>query len=468
MINQNQKLFRYALVIIDILIICASLFLAWYLRFETNYLGYHYSPLGLNFYMSPLLFIVPVYLFLYDRSGLYTIHRHNLTTFKEISAIIKANFIGALILITVLFVFKVMDYSRFVIFFFILFNISLNITFRFSFRSILKFIRSEGYNIKYLVIAGAGDLGIKLQKIIEGNKYLGYRIVGYLDDAYEIDDEVQNSKIIGHLSDLEDIVSNQLISYVFIAISMHHYEIIDKLVDICEKNGVKVFIVPDYYRYIAAKPYIDMIEDVPLINIRYVPLDDAFNKSIKRIFDVLFSIFILIILSPLLIITSVLIKLSSPGPIIYKQTRIGLDRKPFTMYKFRSMKVQDSDEEKIRWTCEDDPRRTEIGAFIRRYSIDELPQFYNVIKGDMSVCGPRPERPYFVEQFKETIPKYMIKHHVRPGISGLAQSRGLRGDTSIEKRIECDIFYVENWNFLLDIKIIFKTVNNIFDDENAY
>lgn len=468
MIRQNQKLFNFTLILIDSLIMCCALFLSWVLRFKTNFLGYHYAILGLDFYMFPLIFIIPLFLIIYYFFDLYTIHRHSISNIKEFSNIVKANGLGALVLVTFFFVIELMDYSRFLIFFFIVFNIILTYSLRSIFRIILRKIRSKGYNVKYVVVLGAGELGIKFQNMVNTNRYLGYKIFGYLDDYFPEGHIVGNSKVIGKLDILDDIISNNLISTVIIAISFRHYDLIQQLVDVCEKNGLKVFIIPDYYRYLSAKPYVDMIEDMPLINIRYVPLDEAFNKTIKRIFDILFSIFAIVITSPILIITSIAIKINSPGPIIFSQTRIGYGRKPFTMYKFRSMKVQEESTEKTKWTKKDDNRKTKVGTFIRKTSIDELPQFFNVLKGDMSVCGPRPERPYFVEQFRETIPKYMIKHQVRPGITGLAQSRGLRGDTSIENRIRCDIFYVENWRFWLDIKIVFLTIYNILTQKNAY
>ena len=195
-------------------------------------------------------------------------------------------------------------------------------------------------------------------------------------------------------------------------------------------------------------------------------MDDAFNKFKKILEDYFVAIVAIIITSPIMLITAIAIKLESPGPVIFKQERIGYGGKPFMMYKFRSMKVQDEDEEKSQWTTEDDPRKTKVGSFIRRMSIDELPQFFNVLKREMSVVGPRPERPYFVEQFKKSIPKYMVKHQVRPGLTGLAQVNGYRGNTSIEKRIEYDIRYVENWSLTLDIKIMLKTIFR--RDDNAY
>ena len=278
--------------------------------------------------------------------------------------------------------------------------------------------------------------------------------------------EIEGSKIIGSFNDLDDILEKNTFDRVVLAIPLKYYYRIDGLVNSCEKVGIKAEIIPDYYKYFPARPSVDMIEDLPIINIRYVPLDDNFNKLLKGITDYTVAIIAIIITSPIMIITAILIKLTSEGPIIFKQERIGYQGKPFTMYKFRSMKVQDPNEEKSEWTTEDDPRKTKIGSFIRKNSIDELPQFFNVLKGEMSVVGPRPERPYFVEDFKETIPKYMIKHQVKPGLTGWAQIHGCRGNTSIKKRIKYDIEYVENWHMGLDLGIMIKTA--LKKNPNAY
>ena len=205
-----------------------------------------------------------------------------------------------------------------------------------------------------------------------------------------------------------------------------------------------------------------------MINIRHVPLNNALNKFVKRAVDIFGAIVAIILFSPVMLVASVLIKLTAPGPLIFKQERIGLQNKPFYMYKFRSMIVQKESEEKKGWTTKDDPRVTPVGKFIRKTSIDELPQLFNVLKGDMSLVGPRPERPLFVEKFKEEIPRYMIKHQVRPGLTGWAQVNGYRGDTSIRKRIECDLYYIENWTLGLDFKIILLTFLKGFINKNAY
>ena len=236
----------------------------------------------------------------------------------------------------------------------------------------------------------------------------------------------------------------------------------------CEKSGVHTKFIPDYNKIIPTKPYTEDILGLPVINIRYVPLSNTFNAMVKRTMDVVGSIMAIIVSSPVMLLMCILIKLTSPGPLIYKQERVGLHNKTFRMYKFRSMGVQDPKKEAKEWTTKNDVRVTPVGRVIRKTSLDELPQFWNVLKGDMSLIGPRPERPLFVEKFKEEIPRYMIKHQVRPGITGWAQVNGFRGDTSIRSRIEHDLYYIENWSLGLDIKILFLTFFKGFVNKNAY
>jgi Undecaprenyl-phosphate glucose phosphotransferase len=243
---------------------------------------------------------------------------------------------------------------------------------------------------------------------------------------------------------------------------------LEEIVNICEKSGVHTKFIPDYNSLIPSSPYTEELMGLPVINIRYVPLSNTGNMVIKRAMDIVGALFGIIISSPLLLIIALAVKVSSPGPIIFKQERVGLHNKPFYMYKFRSMEQQTESDEKKAWTVKNDPRVTGIGKVLRKTSLDELPQLFNILKGDMSLVGPRPERPLFVDKFKEEIPRYMIKHQVRPGLTGWAQVNGYRGDTSIRKRIDCDIYYIENWTLGLDIKIIILTFVKGFINKNAY
>ena len=211
-------------------------------------------------------------------------------------------------------------------------------------------------------------------------------------------------------------------------------------------------------------PVIDEICGISLVNIRHIPLDNIGNAFFKRATDIVGSLRLIILTSPLMLFAAIGVRLSSPGPILFKQERVGLGKKPFYMYKFRPMRV--NDQQSTGWSTDSDPRKTKFGAFIRKFSIDELPQFFNVLKGDMSLVGPRPELPYFVNQFKESVPLYMVKHQVRPGITGWAQVNGFRGDTSIKGRIEHGIYYIENWTLLFDIKILFMTIFRFKNSEN--
>ena len=255
---------------------------------------------------------------------------------------------------------------------------------------------------------------------------------------------------------------------IVITLGLAEYHKLEHIVGMCEKSGVHTKFVPDYNNIIPTKPYTEDLLGIPVINIRRVPLNNVLNAFMKRCVDVFGATVALVLFSPVMAVVSVIIKVTAPGPLIYKQERIGLQNKPFQMYKFRSMVVQDQASEKKQWTVQNDPRVTAIGRLIRKTSIDELPQLVNVLMGNMSLVGPRPERPQFVEQFKEEIPRYMIKHQVRPGLTGWAQVNGYRGDTSIRKRIECDLYYIENWTLGFDFKIIFLTFFKGFVNKNAY
>ena len=336
-------------------------------------------------------------------------------------------------------------------------------------------MRAKGYNQKHVLIVGCSELTIRFLERINRNKQWGYNVVGLVDDGVympkmnEKDKELfsQINKI-GSIDDLEDIFSKEDIDEVFITLNIKEYEKLGKIINKSEKYGIRTEIIPDYSKYIPARPYVEELDGLPVINIRYIPLDNLVNKFLKRAIDIIGSLILIILFSPIMICVAIFTKITSPGPIIFKQERVGLNNKIFTMFKFRSMKVQSKEEEKAEWTTENDPRKTKFGSFIRKTSLDELPQFFNVLIGNMSLVGPRPERPYFVEQFKDEIPKYMVKHQIRPGITGWAQVNGLRGDTSIEKRVEYDIYYLENWTFWFDIKILFLTVFKGFVNKNAY
>ena len=467
MIRENQRILNVLLVLLDVLVISISLCCSFWLRFKTTLFGPLGGHLGYQSYLIFLLLaVIPVYLILYFAFGLYKPRRTYKNIFSEATQIIKVNIIAFFILVSILFIINQPDFSRIMLFLLAIISTFLGIIERFAIRSILIRMRINNKNLKHILIVGDNELAFTFANKIKANPYLGFSISGILGRPEHVGEEVHGCKITGSFTDLDNVLEKNIYDRVVLAIPLKYYYKINELVESCEKVGIKAEIIPDYIRYFPAQPSVDMIEDIPIINIRYVPLDDGFNKFLKAISDYVIAIIAIVITSPIMIVTAIAIKLTSRGPIIFKQERIGHNSKPFMMYKFRSMKVQNPNEEISEWTTRDDPRKTKVGEFIRKTSIDELPQFFNVLKGDMSVVGPRPERPFFVEQFKESVPKYMVKHQVKPGLTGWAQIHGCRGDTSIKKRIEYDIEYVENWHMGLDLGIMIKTV--LKKNPNAY
>ncbi len=467
MIRENQRALNIILVLIDLLVIALAFWFSVLVRFETTLFG----PLGWHIgYTTYMLFLIlavfPVYIILYFAFGLYKPRRTYKNIFSEATQIIKVNIVAFFALISILFIINEPNFSRIMLFLLAVTATFFAIIERFIIRSVLIRMRINNRNLKYILIVGDNELAFEFARKVNNNPYLGFSISGLLGRSEHVGSVIDGVKVIGAFKDLDRILEKRRFDRVVLAIPLKYYYKINELVESCEKVGIKAEIIPDYIRYFPAQPSVDMIEDIPIINIRYVPLDDAFNNFLKVISDYVISIIAIIITSPIMIITAIAIKLTSRGPIIFAQERIGHNSKPFMMYKFRSMKVQDPNEERSEWTTKDDPRKTMVGNFIRKTSIDELPQFFNVLKGEMSVVGPRPERPYFVDKFKETIPKYMVKHQVKPGLTGWAQIHGCRGDTSINKRIEYDIEYVENWHMGLDLGIMIKTV--LKKNPNAY
>ena len=291
---------------------------------------------------------------------------------------------------------------------------------------------------------------------------------GILDDSFQPGTEYKGIKVIGRVKDLTTLLQENQPDEIAITLGLDEYDRLEDIVALCEKSGVHTKFIPDYNHIIPTKPYTEDIQGLPVINIRHVPLTNGLNRAVKRTFDFFGAIGAIILFSPVMLVVALFIKITDPGPLIFKQKRVGLKNKTFYMYKFRSMVIQKKADEEKAWTTKNDPRITPFGKFIRKTSIDELPQLFNVLKGDMSLVGPRPERPMFVDKFKEEIPRYMVKHQVRPGMTGWAQVNGLRGDTSIKKRIEYDLYYIENWTLGFDIKILFLTVFKGFVNKNAY
>lgn len=360
------------------------------------------------------------------------------------------------------------DYSRKMLFVFFCVNVVAEIGFRNVLRWILRKYRKQGYNQKHILLVGYSRAAEGYLDRVVTHPEWGYIVKGILADNKPEGEEYRGIKILGGTDKLAEILPQNQLDEIVITLGLAEYHKLGRIVNMCEKSGVHTKFVPDYNNIIPTKPYTEDLMGMPVINIRRVPLNNMLNAVAKRCVDIFGALVAIILFSPVMLVTSIIIKVTSPGPLIFKQERIGKHNRPFYMYKFRSMVVQDEKDEKKGWTTKNDPRVTPIGRFIRKTSIDELPQLFNILIGDMSLVGPRPERPQFVEKFKEEIPRYMIKHQVRPGLTGWAQVNGYRGDTSIQKRIEFDLYYIENWTMGFDFKIIFLTFFKGFINRNAY
>ena len=326
-------------------------------------------------------------------------------------------------------------------------------------RLILRHYRAMGYNQKRVLLVGAGENAEAYMEKVAADRNFGFDVIGYIANCAS----GISLPYLGGYSQLEEALQLTKPDEVVAALSTEYGGWMAQIIQTCEKDGTKLSVVPFYIKYISSNPQIDSANGLALINLRRIPLDNLGNAFMKRTTDILASLLLITLTSPLMLVAAIGVKLSSPGPIIFKQERVGKDKKTFYMYKFRSMKTNSS--ENTGWSKNEDDRKTWFGSLIRKCSIDELPQFFNVLKGDMSLIGPRPELPFFVEQFKEEIPRYMVKHQVRPGITGWAQVNGLRGDTSIKKRIEYDLYYIENWTLAFDLRILFMTAFCMFNKE---
>ncbi len=467
MIKDNQTFFNRLHLWLDGLGIILSYMAAWFLKFDSGLFERETGTLSFWTYMYALLFIVPAYLILYSLCQLYTSRR--VQRFRvEFTNIIKANVLGLLVFLTVLYIIKQTHFSRTMLFIFFITNIILAMMVRGMIYLLLFSLRRGGYNIKHVLLVGFSETAkAYIDRVLVYREWV-YEVHGILDDNAGPEENYKGISVIGRIDSLKEYLDSNNFDEIAITLKIDEYSKLRDIVNICEKTGVHTQFIPDYNNIIPTRPYTEDLMGMPVINIRYVPLSNTFYSLIKRVMDVIISLTGILITSPLMVCIAVIIKTTSKGPLIYKQERVGLHNKSFMMYKFRSMRVQEAGEEKKAWTTKNDPRVTAVGKFIRRTSIDELPQLFNILKGDMSVVGPRPERPFFVEKFKEEIPRYMIKHQVRPGLTGWAQVNGYRGDTSIKKRIEYDLFYIENWTLGFDIKIMFLTIFKGLINKNAY
>lgn len=428
-------------------IIGATYFFSWYLRFKSGFFVQDVGVLPAKTYFSALFLIIPGYLLLYSIFQLYMPRRVK-SYRKELMDIIRANGIGFMIFILVLYFIKQEHFSRQMLCIFFFINISLEFASRYLIRTILWKMRKQGLNQKHILMIGESQMAEQYMDRLRENPKWGYQVFAHLKDEEK----------------LERILERNELDEVVIALRAEDYGKLERIVDVCEKAGVHTKMIPDFGNVISTRPYIEDVQGIPVIHVRRVPLNIMRNRAAKRAVDLIGATVAIILFSPVMLLTVLVVALTEEGSVIYRQERVGLHNQVFYMYKFRSMIMQDEEKEKAEWSTRNDPRITPVGKLIRRTSIDELPQLFNVLKGEMSLVGPRPERPQFVQKFRDEIPRYMVKHQVRPGMTGWAQINGYRGDTSIEKRIEYDLYYIENWTMVFDMKILILTIFKGFFD----
>ena len=428
-------------------IIGAAYFFSWYLRFKSGFFVQDVGVLPAKTYFSALFLIIPGYLLLYSIFQLYMPRRVK-SYRKELMDIIRANGIGFMIFILVLYFIKQEHFSRQMLCIFFFINISLEFASRYLIRTILWKMRKQGLNQKHILMIGESQMAEQYMDRLRENPKWGYQVFAHLKDEEK----------------LERILEGNELDEVVIALRAEDYGKLERIVDVCEKAGVHTKMIPDFGNVISTRPYIEDVQGIPVIHVRRVPLNIMRNKAAKRAVDLIGATVAIILFSPVMLLTVLVVALTEEGSVIYRQERVGLHNQVFYMYKFRSMIMQDEEKEKAEWSTRNDPRITPVGKLIRRTSIDELPQLFNVLKGEMSLVGPRPERPQFVQKFRDEIPRYMVKHQVRPGMTGWAQINGYRGNTSIEKRIEYDLYYIENWTMVFDMKILILTIFKGFFD----
>lgn len=428
-------------------IIGAAYFFSWYLRFKSGFFVQDAGVLPAKTYFSALFLIIPGYLLLYSIFQLYMPRRVK-SYRKELMDIIRANGIGFMIFILVLYFIKQEHFSRQMLCIFFFINISLEFASRYLIRTILWKMRKQGLNQKHILMIGESQMAEQYMDRLRENPKWGYQVFAHLKDEEK----------------LERILEGNELDEVVIALRAEDYGKLERIVDVCEKAGVHTKMIPDFGNVISTRPYIEDVQGIPVIHVRRVPLNIMRNRAAKRAVDLIGATVAIILFSPVMLLTVLVVALTEEGSVIYRQERVGLHNQVFYMYKFRSMIMQDEEKEKAKWSTRNDPRITPVGKLIRRTSIDELPQLFNVLKGEMSLVGPRPERPQFVQKFRDEIPRYMVKHQVRPGMTGWAQINGYRGNTSIEKRIEYDLYYIENWTMVFDMKILILTIFKGFFD----
>ncbi len=468
MLRERNETYMLLFAVTDMIVAFVSFLLAFSIRFflETDWLS-NMADINIRGYLFIGIVITISQVFVFYYMGMYQPRKIGLLK-RETGSIIFGTMFSILIALSVIFFLKTFRYSRLVILYFGIINIILVSLSRSVIRIIINRSHMKGKQLEPILIIGSGKSAKQVEEVIMRNKLYGYTIEGFVKVPGDAGIVVDEDKILGDLNDLSEILANVKTYHVIYAADAPNSVNLKTAIVQCSYEGKNFHFSLNFSDLFSTRVYFENLDGIPLISMRDLPARRGINRLLKRLFDIVFSLAFIIVFSPLYIIIALLIKLTSKGPVLFRQERVGLNNKTFKLLKFRTMYVQKPGDSDTIWTKSNDPRVTPVGRILRKLSLDEIPQFFNVLSGEMSVVGPRPERPYWVEQFKERYKGYMQRHGMKAGITGWAQINGLRGDTSIEERVAADIYYIENWSFLLDLKIILLTPVKSIVDRNAY
>ena len=469
MLQEQSRLFQRLLFFVDLVLVVVGWSLAWFTRFELlPWIDVLAPPEWQSYsrYLGFLPWILIVSAAVFWLSGLYDPERFQRLP-RLVFSVAKSVALGLLVTAASLSFYRTLYFSRLHMVLFGLFTPALMILARVALYSLVHRALAQGANRRRVLIIGAGKAGRRLEETLRHYPWMGFEVVGFLDDH-----KGDVLDVVGRVDEAPEIVdrferNGCAIDYVYIALPLAAAERIEALANELSTRLAHICLVPDLFHFDIVNSRISDLGGLPVIHlVDEAPLE--FRRIVKRVIDILFSMAVLILTLPVQLIIAALVKISSPGPVFYRQQRMGLNGLTFDILKYRSMPVHTESETGPVWAKQEEDRATPLGRFLRRTSLDELPQFINVLMGDMSVVGPRPERPVFIEEFRQRIPRYMLRHKMKAGITGWAQVNGWRGNTSIEKRIEHDIYYIQNWSLLLDVKIILMTIWSGFVNKNAY
>ncbi|MCC6641364.1 MAG: undecaprenyl-phosphate glucose phosphotransferase [Deltaproteobacteria bacterium] len=466
MLKRYSEVYRSLLILADLLLVSGSWVAAYLARRHAD-LGAPADAMTFRPYGEMLLLILPIWLLIYRARGIYRPWRTG-TLAHEAAAIAGANTVGVVVLMAASFFVRSYFFSRGVLVFFYLFATGSVIGLRLVLRLGLRGARRRGYNLRHVLVAGAGELAQTVIERFHAHPETGLRVAGVLSaDGAMRGREVYGVPVLGGYGDLKRLLAEQRPDLLVVALPASETHHLEKVLADLDDEVVNVRVVPDLPRMMTLRAQVEDLDGLPLISLREGPLV-GWAAVQKRAFDVVVSAAVLALASPLLALLALAVRLTAGSPVLFVQERMGLDGRVFRMFKFRTMVRNAEGSTGPVWTVPDDERRTRLGAVLRRLSLDELPQLWNVLRGDMSLVGPRPERPVFIEQFRREIPGYMLRHKIKAGLTGWAQIHGWRGNTSLHERVEHDLYYIQNWSLALDVKILLLTAWRGLVHRNAY